>query len=143
MKYACLIYHEAKKEEPSEAELAAIVGECEAAGAWMAELERGGHHVFSAGLQSVRTATTVRKSNGKLSLTDGPFTETKEVLGGFTIIEARDLNEAVQLASRFASALVTVEVRPVLDPNAPLTDPIDKKIAAARGHQPRKHEFKQ
>jgi hypothetical protein len=132
MRYACLVYHEAKAVgEASEADLAAIVAACEAAGAWRAELERGGHHVFSAGLQSARTATTVRKYNGKVSLTDGPFAETKEFLGGFTIIEARDLNEAVQLASKFASAFVTVEVRPLLDANVELTDPLDKKIAAA------------
>jgi hypothetical protein len=132
MKYACLVYHEAKKvTDLSEAELAAILAECEAAGAWKEELEKGGHHVFSAGLQSVRTATTVRNYNGKLSMTDGPFAETKECLGGFTIIEARDLNEALQLVSKFASALVTVEVRPVLDANAELTDPLDQKIAAA------------
>src|SRR5262249_48132460 len=105
MRYACLVYHDPKKvADLSEAEqLAAILAECEAADAWRAELEKGGHHVFSAGLQSVRTATTVRHSNGKVSLTDGPFAETKELLGGFTIIEARDLNQALQLVSKFAS----------------------------------------
>jgi hypothetical protein len=138
MKYACLVYHDATPVAgPSEAEqLAAIVAACEAAAAWKAELQKGGHHVFSAGLQSVSTATTVRHCNGKLSLTDGPFAETKEVLGGFTIIEARDLNEALRLASKFASALVTVEVRPLLDAGAALTDPLDQKIAAARRQQP-------
>jgi hypothetical protein len=132
MKYACLVYHEAEKlaEHSEEEQLAAILAECEAAGAWKAELEKGGRHVFSAGLQSVRTATTVRKINGKLAMTDGPFTETKEFLGGFTIIEARDLNEALQLVSKFASALVTIEVRPLFDANAALTDPLDQKIAA-------------
>src|SRR5260370_790053 len=122
MKYACLVYHDVKKlADLSEAkQLAAIIAECEAAGAWRAELEKGGHHVFSAGLQSVRTATTVRNCNGKLSMTDGPFAETKEFLGGFTIIEARNLNEALQLVSKFASALVTVEVRPVFDANTEL-----------------------
>ena len=61
MKYACLVYHDARKlADLSEAEqLAAILAECEAAGAWRTELEKGGHHVFSAGLQSVRTAKTV------------------------------------------------------------------------------------
>jgi hypothetical protein len=133
MKYACLVYHDPTKlADLSEAEqLAAIIAECEAAGAWKAEVEKGGHLVYSAGLQSVRTATTVRRSNGKLSMTDGPFAETKEFLGGFTIIEARDLNEALQLVSRFASALVTIEVRPIKDANADLTDPLDQKIVAA------------
>ena len=137
MKHACLVYHDASKvADLSDAEqLAAIVAACESAGAWRAELEKGGHHVFSAGLQSVRTATTVRKNGGKLTMTDGPFAETKEFLGGFTIVEARDLNEALQLASKFASPLVTIEVRPVLDANAELTDPFDRKIAAAIGRQ--------
>jgi hypothetical protein len=141
MKYACLVYHDASKlADLSEAEqLAAILAECEAAGAWKAELEKGRHHVFSAGLQSVGTATTVRKCDGKVSVTDGPFAETKEFLGGFTIIEARDRNEALQLASRFASALVTVEVRPVFNGDAQLTDPLDKKVAAALRQEPRPH----
>jgi hypothetical protein len=139
MRYACLVYHDPKKVAGlSEAEqLAAILAACEAAVAWRAELEKGGHHVFSVGLQSVRTAMTVRNGNGKPSMTDGPFAETKEFLGGFTIIEARDLNEALQLVAKFASALVTVEVRPVLDANAELTDPLDQKIVAALRRQPR------
>ncbi len=133
MQYACLVYHDPQKlAHLSEAEqLTAILAECEAAGAWKAELEKSGHHVFSAGLQSARTAMTVRKRDGNVSLTDGPFAETKEFLGGITILEARDLNEALQLASRFASALVTIEVRPLLDPRAELTDPLDQKIVAA------------
>jgi hypothetical protein len=133
MRYACLVYHDPTKVAalPEAEQLAAILAACEAAGAWRAELEKGGHHVLSVGLQSVRTATTVRNDNGKVSLTDGPFAETKEFLGGFTILEARDLNQALQLASQFASRLVTVEVRPVLDANAALTDPLDQKIAAA------------
>jgi hypothetical protein len=133
MQYACLVFHDPQKvADLSEGErLAAIVAECEAANAWKAELEKGGHHVFSAGLQSVHTAVTVRKNNGKLSMTDGPFAETKEFLGGFTIIEARDLNESLQLVSKFVSELVTVEVRPLFDSNAELADPLDQKIAAA------------
>ena len=67
MKYACLVYHEAKEtSEISEADLAAIIAECEAAAAWRAELQQGGHHVLSAGLQSPRTARTLRKVDGKL-----------------------------------------------------------------------------
>jgi hypothetical protein len=64
-----------------------------AAARWSDELKKAGHHVFAAGLQSARTARTVRNRNGNLSITDGPFAETKECLGGFTIIDARDLNE--------------------------------------------------
>jgi hypothetical protein len=134
MKYACLVYHE-QKGAVSEAELAAIVAECQDAVAWSEELKKSGHHVFSAGLQSVGTARTVRNRNGKLSITDGPFAETKECLGGFTIIEARDLNEALQLVSKFPARLTSVEVRPVMDPNAELTDPGDRRIAAALRRQ--------
>jgi len=132
MKYACLVYIEDKKQEAlSEELLNAIVAECDAAAAWQAELKKGGHHVFSAGLQLVSTAITVRNRNGKLSMTDGPFAETKEFLGGFTIIEARDMNEALRLVSKFQTRMLTIEVRPIKEPNAELTDPIDRKIAEA------------
>ena len=62
------------------------------------------------------TATTIRIRNGKLSATDGPFAETREQLGGFYLIEARDLNEAIQVASRIPSARTgSVEIRPVVN----------------------------
>ncbi len=132
MKFACLVYIEDKKQETlSEADLAAIVAECDAAAAWDAELKKGGHYVFSAGLQSVRTATTVRNRAGRLSTTDGPFSETKEFLGGFTIIDAKDMNEAIHLVSKWQTRTLSVEIRPVMDPNAELTDPIDRMIVAA------------
>jgi hypothetical protein len=70
--------------------------------------------VASNGLQPVETATTIRVHKGKVSMTDGPFAETKEQLGGFYLIEARDLNEAIQLASKIPPArLGCIEVRPV------------------------------
>src|SRR5262245_9594143 len=104
MKYLCLVYHEEHKLAAlSQAQMDALVGACIG---WVEELEKGGHHIYSAGLQSVRTATTVRHREGKPSLTDGPFAETKEFLGGFTLIQARDLNEAIQLASKFPAARV-------------------------------------
>lgn len=138
MKFACLVYNDASKVAGlSEAEqLAAILPECEAAAAWRAELEKGGHYVFSAGLQDARTVTTVRKRNGQLAITDGPFAETKEFLGGFTIIEARDRAEALRLVSKLASPLMTVELRPVLDAGAESTDPFHQKIATALEGQP-------
>jgi hypothetical protein len=137
MKYACLVYHDPQKLAglPESEQLAAIVAECAAASAWQAELANGGHHVFSAGLQSSRTATTVRRGDGKVSFNDGPFAETKEFLGGITIIEARDINEALALISKLASPLMSVEVRPVLDADAHLTDPFDQKIVAAIGRR--------
>jgi hypothetical protein len=110
-------------------ELDTLVAECVV---WVDELDKSGRHIYSAGLQSVRSATTLRKRNGQLSMTDGPFAETKEHLGGFTLLRARDLNEAIQLASRLPAARIgSVEVRPVLEATADLTDPNDRKIAAA------------
>ena len=71
-------------------------------------------------------------------MTDGPFAETKECLGGFTIIEARDLNEALQLVAKFRACIVTIEVRPLMEPGSELTDAVDRKIADAmrRRHPP-------
>jgi hypothetical protein len=132
MKYACLVYIEDKKQGAlSEADLAAIAAECNAARAWEEELKKGGHYVFSAGLQSIRTASTVRKKDGIATVTDGPFAETKEFLGGFTIIDAKDVDEAIQLVRRLQTRMLTVEVRPVMEPNAELTDPGDRMIRDA------------
>jgi hypothetical protein len=130
MRYACLVYHDERKLNAlTDAELDALAVDC---AAWVEEIARGGHYVSSAGLQSVRTATTVRNRNGKLSATDGPFAETKEFLGGFALIDARDLNEAIQLAAKHPAARVaSIEVRPIFDPNAILVDPLDRKLAAA------------
>ena len=100
--------------------------------AWVEALKKGGHYVTCVGLQHVRTAITVRRHNGKTSITDGPFAETKEYLGGLSIIEARDLNEAIHLVSQFPARVGTVEVRPVIDPDAELTDPVDRRVAAVR-----------
>ena len=80
------------------------------------ELARRGHLVLADALQSPETAITVRVRNGKLSTTDGPFAETKEQVGGVVIVEARDLNEAVQLAAGIPLArLGSIEVRPILE----------------------------
>lgn len=77
-------------------------------------LRKSGHLLAAQALESVNAATTVRLRNGKLSFTDGPFAETKEQVGGFILIEAKDLNEAIQLASKIpALRLGAIEVRPV------------------------------
>ena len=82
--------------------------------AYVETLRQRGHLVVTEALQSTRTAATVRVRGGKVSVTDGPFAETKEIIGGFFLIEARDLDEAIRLASRWPSArLGTIEVRPV------------------------------
>lgn len=105
MKYLCLVYGE-------EGKIAAMDDhECLACDA---ALRDSGHCLSSEALESTATATTVRVRNGRLSLTDGPFAETREALAGFYLIEARDLNEAIQLAAKIPPAQVgCVEVRPV------------------------------
>ena len=114
MKYLCLIYDDEKKVAempPSEGE--AFMGEYFA---FTEGIRQSGHYVAGEALESVSTATTVRVRNGKVSTTDGPFAETKEQLGGFYLIEARDLNDAIQVAARIPSAKIgSVEVRPVVD----------------------------
>ncbi len=105
MKYLCLVYSEEKKLD------AVPDSECLA---YDAALRENGHCLASEALQPVQTATTVRVRSGKVSITDGPFAETKEQLAGFYLIEARDLNEAIQLASKIPPARVgSVEVRPI------------------------------
>jgi hypothetical protein len=77
-------------------------------------LRKGGHFLAAQALESVHAATTVRLRNGKVSMTDGPFAETNEQIGGFILIEARDLDEAIQLASKIpVIRFGGVEVRPV------------------------------
>ncbi|MES2933877.1 MAG: YciI family protein [Pseudomonadota bacterium] len=78
------------------------------------ELDQSGHLVAGQALQPVETATTIRIRNGQMSLTDGPFAETKEQLAGFYLIEAKDLNEAIHWASKIPPAHYgSIEVRPV------------------------------
>ncbi len=118
MRYLCLIYDEEKKLAAlSKSESEAFMGEYFA---FTEGIKKSGHHVGGEALQPVQTATTVRVRNGKLSTTDGPFAETKEQLGGFYLINARDLNDALQVASRIPSArLGSVEVRPIMEFNQP------------------------
>lgn len=105
MKYLCLVYME-------EGKLHAVPDrECVACGEG---LRKAGHLIAAEALQAVDTATTVRVRNGKVSVTDGPFAETKEQLAGFYLIEARDLNDAIQVAAKIPPAREgSVEVRPV------------------------------
>ena len=112
MQYLCLIYVDEQLERAlAHQELDEIVAEHLAHDE---ELRAKGQYVTSAALESASTATTVRVRRGRISTTDGPFAETKEQLGGFVLIEARDLNEAIQIAARIPSARNgAVEVRPV------------------------------
>ena len=105
MKYLCLVYLDEKRldELPDE--------DCVA---YDTAIRKSGHCIASEALESVQTATTVRVRNSKVSVTDGPFAETKEQLAGFYMLEAKDLNEAIQLASKIPPARVgSIEVRPV------------------------------
>ena len=112
MKYLCLVYQEETKLDAlSKSEYDAVVSEVLD---YREELRQRGHYIASSPLQPVQMATTIRVRNGKVSITDGPFAETKEQLGGFYLIEARDLNDAIRLASKMPPArLGCIEVRPV------------------------------
>ena len=105
MKYLCLVYLDEKKlnELPD--------SDCVD---YDATIRQSGHCIASEALQSVQTATTVRVRNGKVSVTDGPFAETKEQLAGFYLIDAVDLNEAIQIAAKIPPASAgSIEVRPI------------------------------
>lgn len=105
MKYLCLVYGEEDKLEAMD-DVDCLT--CDA------ELRASGHCVASEALQPVATATTLRMRNGRLSICDGPFAETREALAGFYLLEARDLNEAIQLAAKIPPAAVgCVEIRPI------------------------------
>ena len=116
MKYLCLIYDEEKKlHDMSKTEMDALMQEYFA---FTKDIQKSGNLLGGNDLQPVRTATTVRVRNGKVSTTDGPFAETKEQLGGYYLINARDLNDAIQIAAKIPSArLGSVEVRPIMEFN--------------------------
>ena len=118
MKYLCLVYLDEKRlnELPDE--------DCVA---YDASIRDSGHCLASEALQSVHTATTVRVRDGKVSVTDGPFAETKEQLTGFYLIEAGDLDEAIRIASNIPPARVgSIEVRPV----RPIRETVARDAAA-------------
>ncbi|HEX5793578.1 MAG TPA: YciI family protein [Rheinheimera sp.] len=109
MKYLCLVYSDentlhSQPDSPHDSE-------CQA---YAEKVQGSGRMLAAEALQPVSTATTIRVRSGKVSITDGPFAETKEQLAGFYLVEAHDLNEAIQLASGIPAARVgSVEVRPV------------------------------
>jgi hypothetical protein len=114
MKYLCLVYYDEKDLDAMPADEFAAFSEEHVV--LDEDLRRTGHSIVAEALQPVHTATTLRVRNGKLSTTDGPFAETKEQLGGFYLIEARDLNDAIQAAARIPAARVgSIEVRPIWD----------------------------
>ncbi len=132
MKYICLGYIEPGKfESMSESERNTTLDECFS---YNDELRKNGHLVAEEPLQPAKTAVTVCWKNGKVAVTDGPYAETKEQLGGIQVLEARDLNHAIQLISQCPGVRLkcgTIEIRPAADINE-----IDERerAAAAKGH---------
>jgi len=114
MKYICLGYIEPKKwETMSERERNAMVDECFT---YDDVLRKNGHFAGGEALQGPQNATTLRFQNGKVSVTDGPYAETKEQLGGILILEAKDLNHAIQLMSKHPGVKAgPFEIRPAAD----------------------------
>jgi hypothetical protein len=114
MKYLCLGYYDPKKfEQMSESERNALYDACFA---YDDELRAKGNFLSGEALDSASAAATVRLENGKVSVTDGPFIETKEQLGGVMIMEAKDLNEAIALWSRHPAMRTSkFEIRPIFD----------------------------
>ena len=115
MKYLCLAYGDQKKMEAlSKAEFERLVAKCRVHDE---ELRRSGHHVQGESLEW--GVTTIRAKNGKVVVTDGPFVETRETVGGLVVIEARDLNEAIRVASMHPAAHLgedlgwAIELRPI------------------------------
>lgn len=122
MKYLCLVYLDEQRlaELPDE--------DCVA---YDASIRASGHCLAAEALESVHTAITVRVRDGRISITDGPFAETKEQLTGFYMIDARALDEAVQIAAGIPPARVgSIEVRPIR--------PIRETVTAARTAQPKR-----
>ena len=113
MRYLLLIYeNEAEWAKRSEAEKGRIFGEYHA---FTESIAKSGNYKAGEALQPTSMATTVRVRNGKVTTTDGPFAETREQLGGFYLVDARDLDEAIALAARIPSAQDgSIEVRPIL-----------------------------
>jgi hypothetical protein len=132
MKYLCLIYENEKVwESLPQSESEAVMNEYFRL---TEDIKKNGKYVAAEALQPTVTATTVRVRNGKVSTTDGPFAETKEQLGGFYLIEAKDLNDAIQVASRIPSARFgSVEVRPVMDFSQEAAKWEQRQAAGARG----------
>jgi hypothetical protein len=123
MKYLCLIFYDEKvRNALSDDDSQALIDESRRSSE---DMRRSGHLLTAFPLEQTHSASTVRIRNGKMVVTDGPFTETREQIGGFVLLEARDLNQAIQLASRIPPArLGGVEVRPVMEWN-----PVDDQIS--------------
>src|SRR5688500_5843874 len=113
MRYMLLIYTDETADQGTPEDFAQMMKEYGVFGEWLSEAGIG---LGGDALQSVQTATTVRVRNGETLATDGPFAETKEQLGGFYIVDAKDLDQAIEAASRIPGAKYgSVEVRPIME----------------------------
>lgn len=114
MRYICLIYDDENKiAAMPKAESDKFMGDYFT---FTDDIRKSGQFLAGEALQPTSTATTVRVRNGKVATTDGPFAETKEQLGGFYMIEAKDLNDAIKVAAKIPSArLGTIEIRPIVE----------------------------
>jgi len=111
MQYLLLIYSDEAKFDPSEGPKYMAFTEA---------IKTSGNYIGGNPLQSVKTATSVRVRDGKTAITDGPFAETREQLGGYYLIEAAHLDEATAIAARIPGAKIgTIEVRPIMSMHAP------------------------
>jgi hypothetical protein len=133
MKYICLGYIEPNKfESMSENERSALLDACFT---YDDALRKNGHFAGGEALQSANTAKTLRWTNGKVSVIDGPYAETKEQLGGILILEARDLNHAIELMSQHPGVKVgPFEIRPAAD----LTEMIRESEQRRASHGPKR-----
>ena len=117
MRYACLIYYNPKTLFGGSPEANAALSEC---ANYDDKLKESGHFVMGEALELPEGAMTVQVRDGKMSAVDGPFMETREMLGGIIVIDAPDLNEAVRVASGHPLAKIgSIEVRPVVDFSTP------------------------
>jgi hypothetical protein len=116
MKYLCLVFYDEKvRNALSDDDSRALIEESRG---FDEDMRRSGHLLMAFPLEQVYSASTVRTRDGKATVTDGPFVETHEQIGGFVLLEANDLNHAIQLASRIPPArLGGVEVRPIMKLN--------------------------
>src|SRR5512133_1048168 len=113
MQYLLLIYNNERNwTELKDADVGALMGDYRS---FTESIAQSGHYKGGNALQPTNTATTVRVRNGKRQTTDGPFAETREHLGGYYLVDAKDLDEAVELAARIPSARMrSIEVRPIM-----------------------------
>lgn len=131
MKFICLGYaDETKLQTMTKEELESLVDQCLS---YDDELKRGGHFAGGEALQSATNAVTLRYRGGKVDITDGPFAETKEQLGGILILEAKDLNQAIALMSKHPGVKFgPFEIRPADEEFCKFVEEREKKLASAK-----------